>query len=106
MMTRQQYLDTSNAHDAHQRYYGEIVEAAGGWKAFRLPFPIEAIRTAIAVDRHMNNLRLHAWDACVPNIPGAAVTALKARGDFLSLGTGVCILKEAARQAVEANPKP
>lgn len=110
MMTRQHYLDSAHvAADltaAHHQYYGEIVEAAGGWKAFHLPFPIETIRDALATDEHMNNLPLREWDARVSLIPRAAVTALEARGDFLSLGTGVCILKEAARRAVEATPKP
>lgn len=105
MFTRKDYINNSTEPDAFARYYGEIIDAAGGPEAFRasLPRPIEDIRAALdAGDRHLNTIALHAWDGRARPLPAAAVEALRARGDSPSLGSAVCILKEAARRLASA----
>ncbi|MFA5898332.1 MAG: hypothetical protein WC829_04385 [Hyphomicrobium sp.] len=103
MMTRADYLNASREEQpaAHRRYYGEIVAALSGPKAIALPFSADEIRLALATgDEHLNTLLLGRWDAYVSQLRGANAE-LKKRGDYLTLGTGVCILKEAARQLAE-----
>lgn len=105
MYTRAEYMSfkTSDEMTAnHRRYYGEIADEI----KLRLPAAcIAACALALAWgDQHLNHVpkyRLAWWDSMVPTLRGASA-ALRARGDWLSLGTGVCILKEAARRAAEA----
>ena len=97
--TRAQYIAaTGDGSEAFRRYYGGIIEACGGAKAFApyLPFSLAQIRAAIASgDVYLNTLKLHAWDmACCP---ASLPVALKERGDFLTPVGQVCVLKEAAR---------
>ena len=97
--TRAQYIVAPyDSGEAFRRYYGGIIEACGGAKAFApyLPFSLEQIRAAIAAgDVYLNTLKLHAWD--MARYPASLPVALKERGDWLSLGNKVCVLKEAAR---------
>jgi len=100
MMTRADYMkETGKA--AFHRYYGEIVLAIG-LENIPQPFALDKVRAALARgDDALNSLPLAAWDSHVSLIRGAS-KVLKDRGDFLSLGTGVCILKEAARIRAES----
>lgn len=52
-------------------------------------------------DRSFNDIPLGRWDILVPELFSLR-DALARNGDSLALGTGVCILKEAARELVEA----
>ncbi len=45
---------------------------------------------------------LRKWDAMVRSLPHSVVERLKLAGDYLTLCTGGCTLKETARQIVEA----
>lgn len=94
MITRKQYM----AGDAsHQDYFRDVISAMGGPE--RIPCPVDATRIAVALaagDAHLNTIPLGKWDAYVGRLQRAN-DALKPRGDYLTLGTGVCILKEAAR---------
>lgn len=54
-----------------------------------------------SVDEHMNDIQLIRWDELVPMLGNAVANSLKEMGDYLTLGTGVCILKEAAKQIKE-----
>lgn len=94
MITRKDYMEGRTSHSA---YYRDIITAMGGPDAIPCPATDDEIDEALrASDNHLNTIRLGRWDSYVSRLSGAT-TALKARGDFLSLGNGVCILKEAAR---------
>lgn len=94
--------DYMNGKCTHAEYYSDIVDAIGGPSKVDLPFSIARIKAALAAgDEHLNTLPLSMWDGRVSGLHGASA-ALKKRGDFLSLGTGVCILKQAARMLAEA----
>lgn len=81
----------------HRAYYGEIVREC----RVRVPADlVERSRKALANgDSHLNTIPLGLWDGMVSGL--RVSPALKERGDYLSLGTGVCILKEAARLQAE-----
>jgi hypothetical protein len=106
MITRAEYMAGNRGTEADMRanfraYYGDVIAAMGGPKRIDLPFTVEEVRAALAAgDFHLNTLPLPQWDNYARSLPGAAA-ALKTRGDWLSLGTGVCILKEAARLLAE-----
>lgn len=103
MFSRVDYLKANTGADRaeqtalHRRYYAEIIEAMGGWKYVSLPFSEADVAGALeAGDTSLNTLPLRRWDNYVSRLTRAA-PALRERGDGLTLGTGVCILKEAAR---------
>jgi hypothetical protein len=101
-MTRQEYLDNYHGGDEgaqlHRRYYAQFVTDATRDLVKRF-IGEEAVKAS--KDPHFNDIALKRWDTLVGCIPGVE-KALRAHGDFLSLGTGVCILKEAAQQIREA----
>lgn len=79
----------------HHAYHLQIALKIG-LRPSNLPCSVEKIRKALQTDKHLNNIPLACWDARVSGLRGANV-ALKRRGDWLSLGTGVCILKAYAK---------
>ena len=101
MITRKQYMDASREDQPamHRAYYGEIV------KECRVRIPADLVaksRQALADgDEHLNTIPLGIWDNMVRYTLPPVGKALKERGDYLTLGTGVCILKEAARLQAE-----
>jgi len=106
MMMRSEYMAFKTSEEMnlfHRRYYGEIADEIGAGR--NLPgAAIERFKVALADgNTSLNSLRdypLSWWDMMSMRLPGAA-QALKARGDSLSLGSTVCILKEAARRKTE-----
>lgn len=99
MFTRKDYFKDCSI-DAHQRYYKEIIEEIG--QEIRLPYTLDKIKKALDNgDFYLNTLSLRGWDAYVSLIPSRVKEILKERGDCLTLGTGVCILKEYARMKCE-----
>lgn len=98
-MNREEYLELCTP-EAHRVYYGQFVTDRIKQLVLR-SFSKQQLTEAIKTDRHLNNLRLKTWDYMVICLPKETVLALKEKGDSLSLGNGVCILKEAARQITE-----
>lgn len=103
MITRKEYLaleyvDDATAMARHREYYSQFVTPKVKQLVLRY---IGRERLLRSTDPHLNDIKLPEWDWLVPHIDGVAVTLLREAGDFLSLGTGVCILKEAARQIIE-----
>ena len=103
-MHRSEYMDPERTSDAqaealHRAYYGQYVTDAVKAVVLRT-FTVEQLRAALPLDKHLNNLPLRKWDAMVPRLPATVPALLKQNGDWLSLSTGVCTLKEAARQIV------
>lgn len=106
--SRKEYLADSGTkgREALRRYYGEVIAESGGPEAYRrrLPVPLDAIRAALADgDEHLNSIKLSSWDAMALPVSHGAAKALRNRGDYPTLGSAVCILKEAARLLAEAD---
>lgn len=99
MMTRTEYMAMSHTDGmkAHRAYYAQFVKPA---ITSRVVQCIGAARLLASTDRHMNDIPLVMWGRLVGHLPVA--TEMSEAGDYLTLGNGVCILKEAARQWVEA----
>lgn len=98
--TRTQYMQDSkdDGTAAHRRYYGQFV--TNGTKR-RVLQVIGLDRILASTDPHFNDIALCLWDKLTPQLPGSLGFA-KA-GDYYTLGNGVCLAKEAARQIREAH---
>lgn len=91
-------------HALHREYFGAYV------KAFGIKAPqhlLPGCRKALAAgDEHMNSpyTRLEDWDAAQHRTRSnpALQKALYANGEGWSLSVNICLLKEAARQQIEA----
>jgi hypothetical protein len=103
VMTREQYMApckglTQLARDIeaaarHRTYYGQFVTPA---TIQRVVVCIGRDRILSSTDPHFNDIPLHLWDHLVPALPGSGQFA--EAGDTYTLGGGVCLAKEAARQ--------
>lgn len=81
----------------HRAYYSQFVTPA--IKA-RVLMYIKRAELLESKDVHFNDIALSRWDAIVKSrLPVGEM--MKQCGDYLTLGGGVCIVKEAARQIVE-----
>lgn len=103
MITRKEYLaleyvDDATAMARHREYYSQFVTPKVKQLVLRY---IGRERLLRSTDPHLNDIKLSKWDCLVHYIDPVAVDLLREAGDFLSLGTGVCILKHAARQIIE-----
>lgn len=92
--TRAQYL---NHECTHREYYAQFVNDS--IRAIVKEAIPEIFRSK---DEHFNDISLRRWDMLVSFIPYPVAGKLKELGDYMTLAGGVCILKEAARQLVEA----
>jgi len=97
MITRAQHMAvySDDPEGSHRAYYAQFVSDEVRRLVVR-GIGVQEIRAS--TDRVFNDIPLRHWDALVRQLPRAVVAQLKEAGDWLSLGTGVCILKEAARQ--------
>ena len=91
--TRTDYL--SNKCTPRQ-YYAQFVTP--GCKV-KVKLSIGMARLLASTDPHLNDIPLSEWDRLAPGTMSSS--ALKAAGDYASLGGQVCTLKEAARQLIE-----
>lgn len=97
MFTRKDYMD---GRCDHRTYYAQFVTPA----VFHM---VERRFTAERLVRcsdqaYFNTIPLTLWDMMVPVLERMVDRRrMKELGEGWSLGTGVCILKEAARQVVE-----
>jgi hypothetical protein len=99
MITRAEYMANSSLHDA---YHQEIAEDLG--IEITDPALIEQCRRALASgDVHLRTIPLQMWDGMALGFESCMRKEhrdkLRARGDFWSLGIGVCLFKAAARKA-------
>lgn len=97
MFTRQDYME---GRCDHHEYYMEIAREVG--LDYTTSSELGRWRRALETDPHMNNIPLAYWDKIAMELGADAVVrrALKTRGDSFSLGTGVCLAKAAAIEAV------
>lgn len=92
MFTRKQYMNNEVTHAA---YYGQFVDES--IKAIVLRY-IGTNKLLDSSDEHMNDIPLPEWDSATHAVPSRTKQAMIAAGDQWSMGSGVCLLKQAARQ--------
>lgn len=104
-MTRTEYMRSNSKSDSpseraaiHRAYYAQFVDERVRIMVMRTFGKTKLLESR---DEHFNDIRLQAWDCLVSQLGKRTDTLLREKGDWLGLGTGVCILKEAARQLVE-----
>jgi len=94
-MNRKEYL---GGKISHRDYYGSIVNECG------ISFSKDDGIVLLAKksnDKHYNNIPLGIWDAMAINNREMLSVAFRKHGDSYSLAGGVCVYKEAVRQATE-----
>ena len=96
--TRQQYMDGSVSHFD---YYVQFVTPE--IKAIVAGLGVGRIKSALAKDKHLNNIPLLRWDEMGCTISGTVHASLKQAGDFDSMAGRVYILKTAANMIAAEN---
>lgn len=94
--TRKDYL---NGVCNHREYYSQfvtpqIISMVSG------TFSLDRLQNAYEIDSHFNNIPLAEFD-WLP-LGNDSVKLMKEAGDYLTMAGKVCILKEAALQAIES----
>jgi hypothetical protein len=84
----------------HREYFAQFVNT-NVLSLVENTFGRAHLKRAIATDEHLNNIPLSKWDSLVPRLGTYIANQLQMVGDWLTLGSGVCILKEAAKQITE-----
>lgn len=121
MITYAQYM--ADSHTLHWEYHAQFVRS---WMKQATLDTIGLDALLSSTDKYLNDIPLDKWDRLVyydtngsVKVQGRNVwtrerkwydkprwaevsSELRKAGDFFSLATGVCILKEAARQIIEA----
>jgi hypothetical protein len=124
MMTRKEYMNQNSLVDdtytLHRQYFGQFVNDQ--IKEFILTrFSKSDLATALYQDKHFNSIPLKYWDELAGYGRNMTIdewnrnqgrsaftrlvdfTLLKKVGEGWCLSTATCIMKEAAKQIVEAN---
>jgi hypothetical protein len=81
------------------RYYGGMVEAAGGVDMFRPYFPQSPLvmrRYLDEGDDYLNKIPIHQWDLAEAVLPPRFSKVIREHGDVASSATRLCLLKVAA----------
>ena len=97
MFTRQDYL---NNNCTHQEYYNQFVNDDIK-KIVLNHFGYNKIKKSYSEDKNLNNIPLQSWDNLAYFLNFRE--EFKKYGDFESLASKVCILKNAARQIITEN---
>lgn len=96
-ITRENYMA---GKVTHQEFHSAVAHAAG--IDFSTADILPRVRAAIAKgDEHLNSIPLRVWDMLALSAKPAITRALKAHGDFWSDAGGVCVVKQAAREAAQ-----
>lgn len=95
MYTRKQHMD---GECSHRTYYAQFV-TPGVLDAVRRHFTVERLMRCSDQD-YFNTIPLIQWDRLAHAVPRTQM--MRDAGEGWSLGSAVCILKEAGRQLVEA----
>lgn len=98
-MTRKEYLEIGGK-DAHEQYYAQFVTQEIKDRVISY-FGLERLVRSFQADKHFNTdlTPLRHWDSL--RLPFGTDGKLHKQGDYLTQAGSVCILKEAARQAVK-----
>lgn len=99
-MTQYSATDRAGQRELHRAYYAQFVTPA-------MSAALEPHLAALLAskDEHLNDVYTLAWWDRISRVAGTAQTraAMKARGDYPTLAGHVCIVKEAARQLIDAH---
>lgn len=93
--TRQDYLGRKCTH---RQYYAQFVGARER-QLVSFRFGVDYLKAALVKDEHLNVIPLSSWDRLSLQVDRHA--DMRAAGDYQTLASAVCILKEAARQVCE-----
>lgn len=92
------FLNEEESFKTHRAYLSQFVT----------PDTITYVATKVghnrlmsSTDRYLNDIPLHIWDRLTTVLP-FNYDALREAGETASLGTLVCVAKEAARQYIES----
>ena len=104
-MTRNEYMDANSVdgEKAHREYYSQFVSESVKQRVLARIGKDKLIRSTD--QRYFNDISLHIWDMLMVPVPYSIAQKLRAQGDYPTLCSAVCILKEAARQIVEGEQK-
>jgi hypothetical protein len=100
-MKRSEYMDNYHGGEEgaklHRTYYAQFVTDEVRELVLRC---IGADKIITSSNAHFNDIPLAKWDRMVTcrMMPASVSERLKEAGDWFGLGSGVCILKEAAQQ--------
>ena len=98
MITRNDYIQTGG-RDAHRAYYAQFITPA---HKSRILNNIGIERLQRSDDHYFNDIPLELWDKISVPVPAQSAKLLRECGDYPTLAGAVCIMKEAARQMIEA----
>lgn len=99
-MTRKDYMD---GKVSFEEYYRSVARAAGISFASASVGLLDRVERALAAgDKHLNTIPLSLWDSYAIVAQHATAPAFKAHGDGWSLAGGVCVAKQAAKDAAVA----
>lgn len=96
VITRKEYLaDSANLHRA---YYAQFVTLH---LRHHIAERIGMDRLRASTDPHLNDIPIQEWERLTWMMPLGAFNRMRATGDTVTQSGMVCVLKEAARQAIE-----
>jgi hypothetical protein len=97
MITRKDYLD---GKATHAEYYRAVAKTAGvSYRKADSAF-LQRVRAALDEgDEHLNTISLDEWDARAWSLLPTVRYAFLEHGEQFSLAGGVCLCKQAARDA-------
>lgn len=98
-VNRNRYLD---GKITHEEYYRALAKTAGVSFQNADPEFLDRVRKALGEgDKHLNSIPLAEWwDSQAYYFSPSVRAAFKEHGDLFSLAGGVCLAKQAARDAV------
>jgi len=101
IITKKEHMAREVTYETHRAYYAQFVNDKVRALVSR-SMQINDLKASNCL--HFNDIPLYEWDSLVWSLPynTELIQAIEDAGDWLSLGTGVCILKEAAKQIVES----
>lgn len=96
---RNRYLD---GKITHEEYYHALAKTAGVNFQNADPAFLDRVRKALGEgDSYLNSIPLAEWDTRALSLLPSVRAAFKEHGDFFSLAGGVCLVKQAAKDAVQ-----
>jgi len=107
MITRTAHLDAmsdadnQSARDAlHRAYYAQFVTPVIRNRVVKA-IGIDRLCAEFRRDEHLNGIELKVWDSLTTTASLMSNKLMRDRGDYPMTAGLVCVLKEAARQAIE-----
>ena len=103
MTTYPQRSDYMAGRVSFEEFYRSVAKAAGISYSNADSAFLARVRQALTDgDEHLNSIPLHIWDGRAVMTAANVSRALKLHGDFYSLAGGVCVHKQAAKDAAQS----